>query len=117
HALQFIASLLLGMSARSAGLMSFGLDAVVSAVARLVLAARIPKEWRHRSVAYGYMVASAGAFYLGASMFWTGSRPQPSALGILVAAVSMLVIPIVGSFMKILAVGLRIPAFNSAALF
>src|SRR5262249_36133517 len=97
HALQFIASLLLWMSTRSAALMSFGLDAVVSAVAALVLAARIRKEWRHRSVAYGYMVASAGAFYLGASMLWTCSRPQPSAVGIMVAAVSMLVSPIVGS--------------------
>jgi len=117
HALQFIASLLLWMSTRSAALMSFGLDAVVSAVAALVLAARIRKEWRHRSVAYGYMVASAGAFYLGASMLWTGSRPQPSAVGIMVAAVSMLVIPIVGSYMKVLAVELRSQALKSAAIF
>src|SRR5262245_56611030 len=104
HSLQFLASLVLWMSTRSAVLMSFGLDAVVSVVAALVLAARIRREWRHRSVAYGYIVASAGAFYLGASMLWTGLWPKASPLGIVVAAISMLVIPIVGSYMKVLAV-------------
>jgi divalent metal cation (Fe/Co/Zn/Cd) transporter len=50
-------------------------------------------------------------------MLWTGARPQPSVLGIVVAAVSMLVIPIVGSYMKVLAVELRNQALRSAAIF
>ena len=117
HSLQFLASLILSMSTNSAVLMAYGLDAVVSAAAALVLATRIQREWRNKFVAYGYMIASAGAFYLGASMLWTGRRPNPSVLGIVVAAVSMLVIPIVGSYMKVLAVELRSQALKSAAIF
>jgi divalent metal cation (Fe/Co/Zn/Cd) transporter len=117
HSLQFLASLALWMSTRSAVLMSYGLDAAVSAVAALAMATRIQREWRNRFVAYGYMAASAGAFYLGASTLWRGQRPQASVLGIAVAAISMLVIPIVGSYMKVLAVELRSQALKSAAIF
>jgi len=117
HTLQFAASVALWTNTNSAALLSYGLDAIVSAVAALVLASRIQREWRNKYVAYGYMAASAGAFYLGASMLWRGQRPQPSVLGIGVAAVSMLVIPIVGSYMKVLAVELRSQALKSAAIF
>jgi len=117
HSLQFLASLILWVATSSAALLAYGLDAVVSAVAAMVLAARIPREWRNRFVAYGYMAASAGAFYLGASMLWKGQRPKPSVLGVAAAAVSMLVIPIVGSYMKSLAVELRSQALKSAAIF
>ena len=97
--------------------LSFGFDAAVSAMAALLLAARIQQEWRNKYVAYAYMLAAAGAFYLGASALWRGERPQPTVLGIVVAAVSMLVIPIVGSYMKVLAVELRSQALRSAAVF
>src|SRR5436305_7510200 len=117
HSLQFLASLMLWIGTSSAALMAYGLDAVISAVAALVLAVRIQREWRNKFVAYGYMAASAGAFVLGASMLWRGERPQPSVLGIVVAAVSMLVIPILGSYMKVLAVELRSQALKSAAIF
>jgi divalent metal cation (Fe/Co/Zn/Cd) transporter len=117
HSLQFLASLLLWRATRSAALMSYGLDAVVSAVAALILAGRIQREWRNKFVAYGYMAASAGAVYLGVSMLWRGEQPQASVLGIVVAAVSMLVIPIAGSYMKVLAVELRSQALKSAAIF
>ena len=46
-----------------------------------------------------------------------GQRPFPTVLGIVLAAVSMLVIPIVGSYMKVLAVELRSQALKSAAIF
>jgi hypothetical protein len=117
HILQFLASLMLWIGTRSPVLMAYGLDAVVSAAAALVLAARIQREWRNKFVAYGYMTASAVALYLGGSMLWRGQRPKPSVLGIVVAAVSMLVIPIVGSYMKSLAVELRSQALRSAAIF
>jgi divalent metal cation (Fe/Co/Zn/Cd) transporter len=117
HSLQFLASLALWMRTRSAVLMSYGLDAIVSAIAAVFLAARIQQEWRNKFVAYGYLLASAGAVYLGASMLWRGERPQATVLGIVVAAVSMLVIPIVGSYMKVLAVELRSQALKSAAIF
>jgi divalent metal cation (Fe/Co/Zn/Cd) transporter len=117
HSLQFLASVTLWITTSSPALMAYGLDAVVSAAAAMVLAARIQREWRNKFVAYGYMAASAGAFYLGASMLWKGLRPKPGVLGIAVAAVSMLVIPIVGSYMKSLAVELRSQALKSAAIF
>ena len=117
HSLQFTASLALWMREKSPAIMSFGLDAFVSAVAALVLANRIQREWRNRFVGYGYMAASAVAFYLGASMLWNKQRPGPGVLNIVVAAVSMLVIPIIGSYMKVLAVELRSQALKSAAIF
>jgi len=117
HSLQFLASLFLWRSTRSAVLLSFGLDAIVSAVAALILAARIQREWRNKFVAYGYMAAGAGALLLGASMLVGGFRPQATVLGIALAAISMLIIPIVGSYMKVLAVELRSQALKSAAIF
>lgn len=117
HSLQFASSLLLWLNTNSAALMAYGLDAVISALAALFMAARLEREWRNKFVAYGYMFAAALSFYLGASMFWRGRRPQPSALGIVLAAVSMLVIPIVGSYMKVLAVELRSQALKSASIF
>ena len=117
HSLQFLASLALWVSTSSAVLLAFGLDAAVSAVAALVLAARIQREWRNKFVAYGYMTAGAVSFYLGGAMLWKQQWPRPSVLGIVLAAVSMLVIPIVGSYMKTLAVELRSQALRSAAIF
>jgi divalent metal cation (Fe/Co/Zn/Cd) transporter len=117
HSLQFLASFALWMRTRSAVLMAYGLDAIVSAIAAVFMAARIQQEWRNKFVGYGYILASAGAVYLGASMLWRGERPQATVLGIVVAAVSMLVIPIVGSYMKVLAVELRSQALKSAAIF
>ena len=117
HSLQFVASLALWIRTDSAAWMSFGLDAFVSAVAALILSARIQREWRNRFVAYGYMAASAVAFYLGASMLWKGRRPASGVLGIAAAAISMIVIPIIGSYMKVLAVELRSQALKSAAIF
>jgi divalent metal cation (Fe/Co/Zn/Cd) transporter len=117
HSLQFAASFVLWRTTNSAALMAYGLDAIVSALAALVLAARLEREWRNKFVAYGYMLAAALSFYLGASMLWTGRRPRATALGIVLAAVSMLVIPIVGSYMKVLAVELRSQALKSASIF
>jgi divalent metal cation (Fe/Co/Zn/Cd) transporter len=117
HSLQFVTSFLLWMRTNSAALMSFGLDALVSTFAALVLALRIQREWRNRFVAYGYIVASVVAFYFGASALWNGQKSVRNVLGIAVAAVSMLIIPIIGSYMKTLAVELRSQALKSAAVF
>jgi divalent metal cation (Fe/Co/Zn/Cd) transporter len=117
HSLQSAASVILWTSTRSAVLLAYGLDATVSACAAIVLATHVEREWRNRLVAYGYLLAAAGAVYSGVSMLWTGSRPEPSGLGIALAATSMLVIPIVGSYMKVLAIELRSQALRSAAVF
>ena len=117
HSLQFLASFSLWISTNSAALMSYGLDAAISATAALVLAARIQGDWRNKFVAYGYLAAAAGTFYLGVSVSWSGRWPKTTVLGIVLSAVSMLVIPIVGSYMKTLAVELRSQALKSAAIF
>jgi divalent metal cation (Fe/Co/Zn/Cd) transporter len=117
HSLQCTASFALWARTNSPAILSFGLDALVSIVAALVLATRIRREWRNRFVAYGYMAASAVAFYLAASMLWNRQRATPSVLNIVVAAISMLVIPVIGSYMKVLAVELRSQALKSAAIF
>jgi divalent metal cation (Fe/Co/Zn/Cd) transporter len=125
HTLQFTASLALWIQTKSPAIISFGLDAFVSVVAALVLASRIriPGQTGRTNLTgnvlsgYGYMAASAVAFYQGASMLWNRERPIPNVLNIVVAAVSMLVIPIIGSYMKVLAVELRSRTLKSAAIF
>jgi divalent metal cation (Fe/Co/Zn/Cd) transporter len=101
----------------SAVLLSFGLDAAVSAAAALALAARIQGEWRNRFVAYAYMVAAGISVCVGGWKLWRQQWPAPTILGIVIAAVSMLIIPIIGSYMKTLAVELRSQALKSAAIF
>src|SRR5438876_2963362 len=121
HLLQFAAGISLWTTTHSAALASFGLDAIVSAVAAFLLAMRIHssfetlESWRSRSVAYGYIAASAAVLWLGARQLWIAGRPARSLTGILVAALSMLVIPIIGSYMKTLAVELRNQPLKSAS--
>ena len=124
HLLQFIASLAVWIRTDSAVLAAFGLDAVVSAAAAFLLSYRIrssyetlQKTWRSRVVAYGYIIAAVLSLILGAAGFITGQYAQRSVLGIVVAAVSMLIIPIAGSYMKVLAVELRNQTLKDAAVF
>jgi len=124
HFLQCIASAALWNSTRSAALAAFGLDAAVSSSAALRLALGIRRSfemladnWRSRVVGYAYLAAAAMALYAGAVQLWEGRRPAPTILGIALAAVSMLVIPIIGSYMKTLAVELRNQPLKAAAVF
>ncbi len=117
HTLQCSTSLLVWRLTDSAVLLSFGLDAAVSAAAALILAARIQQEWRNKVVAYGYIAASGVTVFFAGRMLWDRRWPNPTVLGIVIAAVSVLVIPIIGSYMKTLAVELRSQALKSAAIF
>src|SRR5215467_12195066 len=124
HFLQFVAAGALWTTTESAALASFGLDAIVSAFASLILAVRIhhdferlSENWRARGVGIAYVAASAIALYLGATQLWMKNWPQRSILGVALAALCMLVIPIIGSYMKTLAVELRSQPLKSAAIF
>ncbi len=128
HTLQFSAGIALFKKTASPALMTYALDAVVSVPAALILAFRIARHnrldiagieerWRFRVVAGGYIVASLVGLVMGASKLWTHQRAGWSLLSIALAAVSMLVIPIIGSYMKVLAVELRSQAARSAAVF
>ena len=124
HLLQFVASTALWLRAGSPVIAAFGLDAIVSAVAALLLSIRIrhsydrlATEWKSRVVAYGYIIGAVLSLLLGISSFLADHRSQRSLLGILLAAVSMLVVPIAGSYMKVLAVELRNQTLKDAAVF
>jgi len=124
HLVQFVASALLWDRTHSAVLAAFGLDAIVSACAAGLLSYRIrrsyetlAKSWRSRIVGYGYIMAAVLSVIVGVSGFITGQYATRSLLGIVLAAVSMLIIPIAGSYMKVLAVELRNQTLKDAAVF
>jgi len=124
HFLQFLASAGLWRLNGSAALAAFGLDALVSGYAAVVLSRRIDRSfdtlgdnWRSRTAAYGYLIAAGIALIISVLQFWAPRWTQGSLLGITLAAVSMLVIPIVGSYMKTLAVELRSQPLKAAAVF
>jgi len=124
HFIQFLASAILWTVNRSASLAAFGLDAIVSAFAALVLATRMRRSfetlgdnWRSRGAAVGYLAGAVIALILSVRQFWALPWSDGAYLGIALAAVSMLVIPIVGSYMKTLAVELRSQPLKAAAIF
>jgi hypothetical protein len=124
HFLQFIASIALWTTTNSAALAAFGLDAIVSGAAALVLASRIHKSfdtlsdnWRSRGIGYAYLAAAAAILLIGGRQLWLSDRAARSFWGVAVAALSMLVIPIIGSYMKTLAVELRSQPLKAAAIF
>jgi divalent metal cation (Fe/Co/Zn/Cd) transporter len=128
HTLQFAAGILLYKRTDSPALLTYALDAIVSAPAALILALRIARHnridiigiderWRFRAVAFGYMACSLVGLYLGARDLWSGHPVGRNLLSVALAAVSMLAIPIIGSYMKVLAVELRSQALKNAAIF
>jgi len=124
HMLQFAASAALWIRTGSPVIAAFGLDAIVSAIAAFLLSIRIRRsyetlatEWKSRVVGYGYVIGAVLSLILAISSFIGKHHAQRSLLGILLAAVSMLVIPIAGSYMKVLAVELRNQTLKDAAVF
>lgn len=128
HTLQFAAGLALYKKTDSPALLTYALDAIVSAPAALILAYRIARhnridilgteeKLRFRLVAFGYMACSLVGLYLGGRALWSGQRIGRNLLSVGLAAVSMLAIPIIGSYMKVLAVELRSQTLKNAAIF
>jgi len=124
HVLQFLGAGALWAMNGSSALAAYGLDAIVSAFASLVLAVRIRRSfetlgenWRSRATAFGYLAGAVLALGLSVVQLWTKRWSQGSVLGVMLAAVSMLIIPIIGSYMKVLAVELRNQPLKAAAIF
>lgn len=128
HALQFAVGVVLFARTNSSALLAYALDAMVSSLAASVLSRRIlrhgsvdirdiQERWLFRGVAFGYMAAALVAFFMGVFALWSSARAAPGISGIILASVSMLVIPIIGSYMKTLAVELRSRRMKSAAVF
>src|SRR4051812_11130585 len=87
HVLQFVASGVLWRVTGSSALAVFGLDAIVSAFAAMLLAIRIRRSfetlgdnWRSRGVAVGYLVAAALGFAVSVFQLWTRRWSPPSFL-------------------------------------
>ncbi len=124
HSLQFLSGGLLWTRAGSPILLVFGLDAAVGAVREVAMAVRTARgpdaALRRRSraaVGAGYLVVGAAAMVVGVAFLWMRRAPAPSLVGVGLAAVSMLLIPIIGSYMKALAMELRDRDLASASVF
>ena len=110
HTLQFATGVALYRRTGSPVRMTYALDAIVSAPAALILALRIQRHnridiigieerWRFRSVAVAYIVSGAVGLYLRFRPVVRLSLGR-NILGIVLAAVSMLAIPIIGSYLN-----------------
>ncbi len=126
--LQAGASILIWLGSASTLLLIYGLDALVGAGREAVLARRIAVHRTadveragdagfFRVVAAAYLLVGASAFVLGLVDLWQGRRPDPTFLGVALAAISMLLVPIIGSYMKSLAMEVQSPALKAAAVF
>ncbi len=128
HLLQAAAGIALWSLTNSPVLLVFGLDALICASRETILTQRIgryddadtPGSGEapfYRVVGGGYAALRVVSLGLGGWMLWQGQRALPSLLGIGLAAVSMLMIPIIGSYMKALAMELHSPELKAAAVF
>ena len=128
HMLLAGSGILLWVQTSSAVLLTFGLDALVGAVRELIVARRIvhygtadidPREDRlsFGIVAGAYLLVGLIALTASAGQILQRRAPGATLLGVVLAATAMLVIPIIGSYMKALAMELRSPALKAAAIF
>jgi len=126
--LQAASGLLLWRVAGSSVLLAFGLDSLVGGARELVMACRL-RTWSRTGAdpgrmgpwiqfaGIGYVLAGVTAFLAGGWTLWQGTHPQATLLGAALASISVLLIPIVGSYMKAVAVELRSPALRAASVF
>jgi divalent metal cation (Fe/Co/Zn/Cd) transporter len=125
---QAVSGVLLARLVLSPVLLAFGLDAAVGACRELAFAARLGREGKadyaslskgrvFRILGGGFKGAGLVALVAGAAGLWQGSVPGATLTGVALASVSVLLIPIVGSYMKAVAVELRSPALGAAAVF
>jgi hypothetical protein len=125
---QAVSGILLSRLAASPALLAFGLDALVGASRELVLARRLAR-WKAadvepgsdrgllRVIAAGYILVGIAALAAGAVALWQRHQAQPTLPGVALAALSVLLIPIVGSYMKAVAMELKSPALKAASVF
>jgi divalent metal cation (Fe/Co/Zn/Cd) transporter len=110
-----------GLAAGSVSLVGFGFDSAIEVSAALILAWRLHRERRGgcmqaddhratRAIAVSFLVL---ALYVGigsARALWTGSEPDSSVVGIVMASLSLAVMPLLARAKLALA-----PALGSAA--
>ena len=130
HLLQAVCGLTLWVSVGSQVLLIFGLAALVGALRETVLAIGIVRHDFTSGysvgnsvrrvlcvVGAGYFLVGIGGIAFGVQGFVKAERHVATLLGVGLAAISLLVIPIIGSFMKTLAIELRSSALSTASVF
>ena len=112
HILEGLASVLVGVSVGSIALLGFGLDSFVESLSGFII---IWRFWKYgntskkeeertekralRLIAYTFFILAVYIFYASAKKLYFREMPQPSLLGIIIAIVSLIVMPIL-FFMK-----------------
>ena len=75
-----------------------------------------PDKGVGRVTGVGYVLVGLIAVGVGIAGLWNRQRPVATLLGVGLAAVSMLLIPIIGSYMKALAMELKNPVLKVASV-
>ena len=107
HILEGLVSVLVGASAGSIALLGFGLDSFVESFSGFII---IWRFWKHgkvskqeeektekkalRLIAYSFFMLAVYVFYESAKKLYFREMPKPSLLGIIIAVVSLIVMPI-----------------------
>lgn len=104
--LEGVVSLVLGGSANSIALIGFALDSFVESFSGLIVLNRFRCEAEGvqdssrlesralRGIGWSFFLLSGFILFESSRKLWTGQRPEPSPLGILLAIVSLVVMPV-----------------------
>ena len=112
HILEGLASVLAGASAGSIALLGFGLDSFVESLSGFIVIGRLQKHGNLskqeeekmekralKLIAYTFFVLAIYVFYESVKRLYLYQIPKPSLLGIIIAIISLIVMPIL-FFMK-----------------
>ena len=124
NVLEAIVSLAAGVIAGSAALIGFGIDSVIevtaSGAARWRLNAELDATQRERTeratariIAWSFLALAAYVTYDGMTSLWFRERPEKSAVGVAMLALSVVVMPLLARAKRAIARGLRSGALAS----
>ena len=116
-----VVAVLAGIAAGSVSLVGFGFDSAIEVSAALVLTWRLRQERRGgcmqasderaaRAIAVSFLVLGLYVATESVRDLWGGSRPDASTVGVVMAALSLAVMPVLARAKRVLA-----PALGSAA--
>lgn len=121
NAVEGVVAVAAGVAAGSVSLVGFGFDSAIEVSTALVLTWRLRQERRGgcmqasdlratRAIALSFLALSVYVGAESARHLWSGARPDASAVGIVLAALSLLVMPVLARSKRALA-----PALGSTA--
>ncbi len=121
NAVEGVVAVSAGIAAGSVSLVGFGFDSAIEVSAALVLTWRLRQERRGgcmqardaratRAIAVSFLVLGIYVGVESTRELWSGARPDPSTVGIVLAALSLVVMPVLARAKRALA-----PALGSRA--